>query len=96
MDHIEKLVKYREKIRELHQVSNESGVKTDIVAFDKVDIKITDTAIVTTHWSNNDNCVTKTRTFPLAMIDSFIETVEEKIKYRKKVISGKNENEEGK
>jgi len=89
MDHLEKLQKYQEKIRELHKLSNESGVKTDIVAFDHVEIKLPEDAIITTTWYNDTNRVTKTNTFPLSMIEDFTGRIVEKIKYRKKIIDGK-------
>jgi hypothetical protein len=96
MDQIQKLNKLQELMGELHQLSHESGVKTDIVAFDHYDIKVPMDTVITTTWFNDTNRVTKTQTFPLSMIDDFIYRIGEKIKYRRKIIEQLKENKEGK
>ena len=96
MDHIAKLAKYQEKIRELHLLSQESGVKVDIACFDHNEIELPENTVITTFCYNDENCVTDRQTFPLSMIDHFIYLTEEKIKYRKKVIESKNKEPEEK
>jgi hypothetical protein len=96
MNHIEKLLKYQEKIRELHQLSQESGVKTDIACFDHVDIELPEGTVIMTFCYNDENCVTDRQTFPLSMIEHFTYLAEEKIKYRRKIIEQLKEKEEGK
>jgi hypothetical protein len=96
MDHIQKLNKYQEKIRELHQLSQESGVKTDTTFFDHVDIQLSETTLITETWYNDDNKVSKVITFPLSAVEDFTNRIGEKIKYRRKIIEEKKTKEEGK
>ena len=96
MDHIAKLLKYQEKIRELHLLSQESGVKTDIAGFDNVEVELPVDTVITTYCYNDNNRVSDRQTFPLSMIDHFTSLTVENIKYRRKIIEEKKENKEGK
>lgn len=83
MRDVEKLAKFMEKSRELHELSKKTGIgKT--AAFTHLEIDIQQDTIIRERLYNDGNRVTLTYEFPFSMIDHFMELKEKKINYRKK------------
>jgi len=85
-DDIDKLVHFKEKLIELQDMGGASGVRTRVSNFDHVVIQLPAEMRITQRAYNDDNIVTDTKTFPFSMLDQQISFLEEKIKYRKKII----------
>lgn len=86
---LDKLVEYREKIDKLHQLSLEGGVRERLIAYEFVGMELSKNVLITETWCNKQNNESRVHRFPLSRLDDIIEKLDEKIKYREKVIESK-------